>query len=86
MKQIWLHGITIEQLAEALAKHQHKPQEYKSISNDLLTRKQVCDLLNITLTTLWKHTRSGKFKSFGVGKRVYYSREQILEAVKPINH
>ena len=37
----------------------------------------------ITKTTLWKHTRSGKLKSFGIGNRVFYSKKQILEAVKP---
>ena len=84
--QIFLNGITLEQLAEALAPlllHQQNKQSRSE--NDLITRKQACDLLRINLTTLWKHTKSGKLKSFGIGNRVFYSKVQVLEAVKPIN-
>ncbi len=54
--------------------------------NDLLTRSEVCQLLSINFTTLHKHTKSGKLLSSGIGKRVFYSKKQVLEAVKPINH
>lgn len=84
--QIFLNGITLEQLAEALAPLLQLQQNKQSQSeNDLITRKQACDLLRINLTTLWKHTKSGKLKSFGIGNRVFYSKVQVLEAVKPIN-
>ena len=52
---------------------------------DLMTRKEVCTLLSINFSTLWKHTKSGKLHSKGIGNRVFYSRKQVLEAVKPIN-
>ena len=84
--QIFLNGITLEQLAEALAPLLQLQQNKQSQSeNDLITRKQACDLLRINLTTLWKHTKSGKLKSFGIGNRIFYSKVQVLEAVKPIN-
>lgn len=84
--QIFLNGITLEQLAEALAPLLQLQQNKQSQSeNDLITRKQACELLRINLTTLWKHTKSGKLKSFGIGNRVFYSKVQVLEAVKPIN-
>ena len=85
--QIFLNGITLEQLAEAL-KPLLQPQatnESQQPENDLMTRKEVCALLRINFTTLWKHTRSGKLLSSGIGNRVYYSRKQVLEAVKSIN-
>ena len=84
--QIFLNGITVEQLAEALTpllKNQTIIQQQESPEDDLLTRDQACVILSITKTTLWKHTRSGKLKSFGIGNRVFYSKKQILEAVKP---
>lgn len=84
--QIFLNGITLEQLAEAVIKLQQQPVAEPQHESDLLTRKQVCALLSINLTTLWKHTKSGKLHSFGIGNRVFYSRKQILEAVQPINH
>ncbi len=85
--QILLNGITIEQLAEAL-KPLLQPQTTKDSQqpeNDLMTRKEVCTLLSINFSTLWKHTKAGKLHSFGIGNRVFYSRKQVLEAVKPIN-
>lgn len=84
--QILLNGITIEQLAEALrpmllvgTQEQIQPQ------NPLLTRDEVCELLSFNKTSLWKHTKSGRLKSYGIGNRVYYKRDEVLEAVKPIN-
>ncbi|MBC7523468.1 MAG: helix-turn-helix domain-containing protein [Flavobacterium sp.] len=85
--QIFLNGITLEQLATALQPLllQQQPKA-TTHENDLLTRAEVCKLLSINNTTLWKHTRSGKLLSSGIGNRVFYSRKQVLEAVKPINH
>jgi excisionase family DNA binding protein len=84
--QIFLNGITVEQLAEAL-----KPlfllqtvNQPKQPENDLLTRDEVCKLLSINKTSLWKHTKTGKLKSYGIGNRVFYKRSEVLEAVKPL--
>ena len=83
--QIFLNGITIEQLAEAIAPLL-QPQIIKQLEpvNDLLTRVAVCKLLSITKVTLWKHTKAGKLKSYGIGNRVMYKRNEVLEAVKPL--
>ncbi|WP_395076711.1 helix-turn-helix domain-containing protein [Flavobacterium sp.] len=86
MNQILLHGITLEQLAEALIPLLQFPSKPNlEPENDLLTREEVCKLLSINKTTLWKHTKSGKLKSLGLGNRVYYKRNQVLEAVQPLN-
>ncbi|MEO5776237.1 MAG: helix-turn-helix domain-containing protein [Flavobacterium sp.] len=86
--QIFLNGITLEQLAEALKPLLQLPKKVdESVSNEdeLLTREQVCKLLSINKTTLWKHTKSGKLKSLGLGNRVYYKRSEVLQAVKHLN-
>lgn len=86
MKQIFLQGISLQELVEALYPlMQLKQVENPQTENDLMTRKEVCALLSINFSTLWKHTKSGKLLSFGIGNRVFYSRKQVLEAVKPIN-
>jgi hypothetical protein len=84
--QIFLNGITLQQLAEALAPllQEKKVSQLEPIK-DLLTRFEVCELLSFNKTSLWKHTKSGKLKSYGIGNRVYYKRSEVLEAVKPIN-
>ncbi len=84
--QIFLNGITIEQLAEVLKSMLLvKTQEQIQPVNPLLTRDEVCELLSFNKTSLWKHTKSGRLKSYGIGNRVYYKRDEVLGAVKPIN-
>ncbi len=84
--QIFLNGITIEQLAEVLKSMLAvNAQEQIQPANPLLTRDEVCELLSFNKTSLWKHTKSGRLKSYGIGNRVYYKRDEVLEAVKPIN-
>ena len=85
--EIFLNGITLQQLAEALVPLL-QPQQVAQIQtlSELITRDEVCKLLNFNKTSLWKHTKSGKLKSYGIGNRVLYKRSEVLEAVKPINH
>lgn len=84
--QIFLNGITIEQLAEVLKSMLVvKTTEQIQQENPLLTRDEVCELLSFNKTSLWKHTKSGRLKSYGIGNRVYYKRDEVLNAVKPIN-
>ena len=85
--QIFLNGITLQQLAEALAPLL-QPQSVALLEplNEYIKREEACELLSINLSSLWKHTKSGKLKSYGIGNRVLYKRTEVLEAVKPINH
>ncbi len=84
--QIFLNGITLEQLAEAVVKLQQQPIAPPQPENEFITRDEVCALLNFNKTSLWKHTKSGRLKSYGIGNRVLYKKCEVLEAVKPINH
>lgn len=51
---------------------------------NLLTRDEVCQLLNINKTTLWSYTKKGILQSYGIGSRVYYKKDEVIEALKPI--
>lgn len=85
---ILLNGITLEQLVEALKpllQPQKTTNEKPLPESDLLTREEACKLLSINKTTLWKHTKSGRLKSLGLGNRVYYKKSEVLEAVKHLN-
>lgn len=86
--QIFLQGITLEQLAEALKPlvQPNAPVQPTSTEDDLITRYEVCELLNISLTTLNNYANAGKLKKHSIGNRVLYKRSEILAAVKPINH
>lgn len=85
--QILLNGITIEQLAEALKPLLQKPlTEPQQVTNELIGRKEACSLLHCNLSTLHKHTKSGRLKSYGIGNRILYKKAEILESVSPINY
>lgn len=84
--QIFLNGITVEELAAELKsvlsiQTKNEPQH---LENEFITRDEVCRLLSINKTTLWKHTKNDKLKSYGIGNRVMYKRSEVLEAVKPL--
>ncbi len=82
---IFLNGITLEQLAEALTPLIQASQSAQSHQTELIGRKEVCVMLGINLTSLWKHTKSGKLPSYGIGNRVLYKRSEVLDAITPIN-
>lgn len=83
----FLNGKTLEEFVSVLVPLL-SPQllAQLQLTNEILTPEEVCRLLTCKRTTLWKHTKSGKLKSYGLGNRVYYKRDEILEAIKPINH
>lgn len=49
--------------------------------NEYMSRKEVCKMLGINLSTLWVWTNKGKLKSYGIGNRVYYKRAEVDAAV-----
>ncbi|MCP9198804.1 helix-turn-helix domain-containing protein [Gramella sp. GC03-9] len=53
----------------------------KGQTEEYLTRKEVCQMLKIAYSTLYEYTKAGKLKKFGLGRRVYYKRSQIEEAL-----
>ena len=52
MNQIFLNGITLEQLAEALKPLLQSVSSEQQTENVLLTREEVCKLLTINKTSL----------------------------------
>jgi hypothetical protein len=51
----------------------------------LLSRAEACELLKINMTSLWKHTKSGKLTSYGIGNRVFYKKGEVLNSLVKIN-
>jgi DNA invertase Pin-like site-specific DNA recombinase len=50
-------------------------------SEGLLSRKETCEFLKISLTTLWHWTNKGKIDSYGIGNRVYYKKVDLLNSL-----
>ncbi|MDV3949331.1 DNA-binding protein [Elizabethkingia anophelis] len=51
----------------------------------ILTRSEAAKLLDIDLSSLWRWTKNGKIKAFGIENRVYYYLSDINKALIPIN-
>lgn len=86
-EKLFLCGISLNELATAIANILNESATNNSSPEEnLLSREQACELLAINKTTLWKHTKNGKLKAYGIGNRVYYKKHELLESVKPINH
>lgn len=83
--KILFQGCTLQQLAEELAPLLQSNTTNKDDENDFITIEETCELLHLNKTSIWKHTKSGKLKSYGIGNRVLYKRSEVLEAVKPLN-
>ena len=82
IKQDILQGVS--NLIESLKKD-FQPKE----PIELLSREETANLLKINLTTLWSYTKKGKLQSYGIGNRVYYKRNEVMNAliqlkVKPV--
>lgn len=87
MRNIQFIQITPEQLQKAIidgVKLQLKelkksfqpkePTEYLSIND-------VKEMLNVNLCTIHNWRKSGKLKAYGIGKRVYFKREEVNSAI-----
>lgn len=58
----------------------------KEANEELLTREQACEFLQIDPSTLWKWQNLGKVTAYGIsGNRRYYKRSELMEALKPLN-
>jgi len=86
-KEILLHGTTQDALIDKIKvaiKEILCERNNLLPETNLLTREEVCQLLNINKTTLWNYTKKDMLKSYGIGSRVYYKRDEVIEALKPI--
>ena len=58
-----------------------KELDSKQANDDLLTREETCQFLQIDSSTLWHWTNKGKVKAYGIGNRRYYKRSELLECL-----
>ena len=72
-----LSEMIISGIREELQKFQSVSGE-KSNNKDLMTRKEVCDYLQCSQTSLWDWTRKGKIIATKVGKKkVLYRKKDV---------
>lgn len=82
--QIILNGINLEQFYSRLEKIiEEKIHSQKPIvaPKDFISRLEVSKLLRISLPTLHQYTKEGWLKSYKIGSRVLYKRDEVHEAL-----
>ena len=52
--------------------------------DELLTRDQTCEFLQINSSTLYHWTNKGKVTAYGIGNRRYFKKAELLENLKPL--
>ena len=55
-----------------------QPTEY-------LTRKEVAQLFQINLSTLYNWTKKGVLNSYSIGSRIYYKRAEVNNSIVKLN-
>jgi excisionase family DNA binding protein len=74
----------IEGLAILLAQIEQRVNQIPTtnqLPTDYLTRKQVKDLLHISIVTVDDWTQRGILKAYRLGNRIYFKREEIEAAM-----
>ena len=73
-----LRQVVTEIVEEVCAKRgfNEKPSEEEG---EWLTREEVCDMLHITYTTLWRKENEGVIKKRKMGRRNLYSKKEVMD-------
>lgn len=82
-----IENITPDELIESVrrvVKQEIADLQLERNAPKYFTRREVADLLKITLPTLFDYTRTGKIKGHRIGTRVLYSEEEVMKSVKEI--
>jgi len=87
--KIVLISLPIEELKEIIGQVvEEKLREFgSSLSHkmppekELLTRQEVCQMLQINSVTLWRYAREGRLKQHRVGRKVFFLAEEVREAL-----
>ena len=84
---ILLQNVSSDQFTELMATvFKSQLEDFKKSFNthnpdELLTREQTCDFLQIDSSTLWHWTNKGKVIAYGIGNRRYYKKAELLECL-----
>ena len=90
MTQIMLTGMNLSDLLEKIGQVVKKELD-KVLHNDekpkatkYLTRKEVANLVNVTLPTLNEWTKLGWLQSYKIGSRVLYKESEIMASIEKL--
>lgn len=53
-------------------------------NDDLMTREQVLELLQINASTLWHWTNKGRITVYKFANKCYYKRSELMATITPL--
>lgn len=59
-------------------------QNTKNANDDLLTREQVLELLQINASTLWHWQNKGRITAYKFANKCYYKRAELMASITPL--
>jgi hypothetical protein len=61
-----------------------KELQNQTANDDLLSREQVLELLQINASTLWHWQNKGKIIAYKFANKCYYKRSEIMATITPL--
>lgn len=68
----WLRATVSDEVSKALEADRQKAKPER-----MLSRNEVCQMLGVSMPTLWSKTKSGEIECTRVGRRVLYTESAI---------
>ena len=89
---ILLENLSTEQLTDLIGnvfdtkfKDFQKSQSTQAENEDLMTRQQVLELLQINASTLWHWQNKGRVTVYKFANKCYYKRSELMATITPLN-
>jgi len=79
-----LKPIFKEWVKEVLTEHYSHPEDTTDDTPEYLTRKQVSELLGVSLVTLDNWVKRGMIPALRIGYRVRFKKEDVQKALKEV--
>lgn len=74
-----------EKIDKILELQQNELQPFNNKATNLMTADELCNWLNISKITLWRHEKLGKLHPMKIGKRKVYDIEEVKESIAKSN-
>lgn len=88
---IILQNLSTEQLTDLIGnvfetkfKDFQKIQSTQTENDDLMTRSEVLELLQINASTLWHWTNKGRITVYKFANKCYYKRSELIATITPL--
>ena len=89
---ILLQNVSPEQFTELITSVFRKELEdfkkefaTQTENDDLMTREQVLELLQINASTLWHWQNKGRITVYKFANKCYYKRSELMATITPLN-